>query len=80
MGRHAKRSYLIDLVNQSHIDQEKNCHFCSKSNCSFWQRNQNLEGELREKEFHVKNTKVKNWFIIYFQKDNNKITVFPVSK
>ena len=78
MGQHVKRSYLIDLVNQSYIDQEKNCRFCSKSDFLFCQRSQNLEGELREKEFNVKNANVKKWFIIYLKKDNNKITVFPV--
>ena len=60
MGQHVKSSYLIDLVNQSYIDQEKNCHFCSKSDCLFCQTTQNLEGGLREKEFNAKNANVKS--------------------
>ena len=43
MGWHVKRSYLIDLINQSYIDQEKNCRYCYFLFC---QRTQNLEGEL----------------------------------
>ena len=78
MGRHVKRFYLIDLVNQSYIDQEKKCPFCSQFDCLFCQRTQTLEGELRAKVLNAKNENVKKWFIIYFQKDNNKITVFIV--
>ena len=78
MGRHVKRFYLIDLVNQSYIDQEKKYPFCSQFDCLFCQRTQKLEGELRAKVLNAKNENVKKWFIIYFQKDNNKITVFIV--
>ena len=33
--------------------------FCSKSNCLFCQRTQNLGRELREKKFNAKNAIVK---------------------
>ena len=63
MGRHVNCSFLIGLVNQSYIDQEK--IFCSKSDCLFCQRRESLEGKLREKQFNIKNANVKKWLIIY---------------
>ena len=81
MGQHVKLSFLIDLVNQSNIDQEKNCHFCSKSDCLFCQRTEILEGELREKQFNTKNANIKESFIIYFQKTKLKrFSSFNMSK
>ena len=80
MGCYVKRSYLVELVNQTYIGQEKNCYFCLKSNRAFCQTCLSLEEELRDKNFNTKNANVKKWFIIHFQKNNHKITVFPVSK
>ena len=65
MGRHVNCSFLIGLINQSYIDQEKNCHFCSKLDCLFCQRRDILEGELRQKQFNIKIANVKKWLIIY---------------
>ena len=78
MGRHVDRKYLIDLVNQYYSDQEKNSNFCCKSLCLFYQRSTNLEKELRDRPLNTRYAKQKKWFIIYHQKNNYKITVFPI--
>ena len=49
-------------------------------NCNFCQRTLYFEEELREKKFNSENPHVQNWFIIYFQKNHNKITIFSVKK
>ena len=67
MGCHVKRSYIIDLVNQSYIDHEKNCLFCKRST--------ELEKQLRDRGFNTRYSNQKKWFIIYNQ--NHQITVFP---
>ena len=46
----------------------------------FFSRTLTFEEELRNKKFNSRNSHVKNWFIIYFQKNHNQITVFPVKK
>ena len=43
MVRYVKRKYIIDLINQSYINQEENCNFCFKSNCLFCKRSTELE-------------------------------------
>ena len=78
MGRHVECSYLADLLNQCYLNQEENCYFCKKCNCIFCHRTLSFEEELRNKGFNSKHSKVQNWFIIYFQKNYNVITVFPV--
>ena len=35
MGRHVDCPFLISLLNQFYIDQEKNCNFCLKRYCRF---------------------------------------------
>ena len=63
------------------LNQEVNCYFCEKSKCIFFfSRTLTFEEELRNKKFNSRNSHVKNWFIIYFQKNHNQITVFPVKK
>ena len=78
MVRYVKRKYIIDLINQSYINQEENCNFCFKSNCLFCKRSTELEKQLRDRGFNTRYSKQKKWFIIYYQ--NHQITVFPVSK
>ena len=78
MVRYVKRKYIIDLINQSYINQEENCNFCFKSNCLFCKRSTELEKQLRHRGFNTRYSKPKKRFIIYYQ--NHQITVFPVSK
>ena len=80
MGRHVEDSYLVDLLNQAYLNQEENCYFCMRFNCNFCQRTLYFEEELREKKFNSENPHVQNWFIIYFRKNHNKITIFSVKK
>ena len=54
--------------------------FCSKSDCDFCQKTSPYEEELRDKKFDTANSHIQNWFIIYFLKDNDRITTFPVKK
>ena len=77
MVRRVKREYIIDLVNQSYINQEKNCSFCLKLNCLFGKRSTALEKQLRNRGFNTRYAKQKKWFVIY---QNYRITLFPVSK
>ena len=78
MVRYVKRKYIIDLINQSYINQEENCNFCFKSNCLFCKRSTELEKQLRDRAFNTRYSKQKKWFIVYYQ--NHPITFFPVSK
>ena len=80
LGRWETRSYLKQMVNQAYLNQEKNCFFCSKSDCYFCHKNSQYEEELRDKEFNTTNSHIQNWFIIYFLKDNDRITIFPVKE
>ena len=80
LGRWETRSYLKQMVNQAYLNQEKNWFFCSKSDCYFCHKNYQYEEELRDKEFNTTNSHIQNWFIIYFLKDNDRITIFPVKK
>ena len=78
MVRHVKREYIIDLVNQSYINQKRTCNFCFKLNCMFCKRSTALEKQLRNRGFNTsKNAKQKKWFVIY---ENYRINLFPVSK
>ena len=80
MGRHVEHSYLAELLNQDYLNQVENCYFCMRLNCNFCQTTLSFEEELRNKKFNSENSHVQNWFIIYFQKNRNKITIFPVKK
>ena len=80
MGRWVARSYLQEMVSQAYFDQEIICYFCSKSNCNFCQKTLHYEEELRYKKINTDNSHVKNWFFIYFLKNNDRITIFPVKK
>ena len=66
MVRHDKREYIIDLANQSFINQEKNRNFCFKSNCFFCKRSTELEKQLRNRGFNTRYSKQKKWFVIYY--------------
>ena len=80
MDRWVTCSYLQEMVNQAYLDQEKNFYFCSKSNCDFCQKTLHYEEELRDKKFNTNNSHIKNWSIIYFLKNIDRITIFPVKK
>ena len=49
MVRLVNREYLVDLVEQYYKEQERNCSFCSDSNCIFCKKSKILEEELRKK-------------------------------
>ena len=80
MGRWVARSYLQEMVSQAYLDQEIICYFCSKSNCNFCRKTLHYEEELRDRKINTENSHVENWFIIYFLKNNDRITIFPVKK
>ena len=67
-------------MNQSYIDQEKIFCFCLRSICIFCKRTVSLEEELRKKGFNAENANVKKWFLNYFQRNKNEITIFPALK
>ena len=46
----------------------------------FSQRTLSFEEEMLKNKFNSRNSHVKKWFIIYFQKNHNKITIFPLKK
>ena len=73
---YAKRKYIIDLINQSYINQEENSNFFLKSNCLFCKRSTELEKQLRDRGFNTRYSMQRKGFIIYYQ--NHQITVFPV--
>ena len=49
MGRHVERSYLIDLVNQSYIDQEKTVSFVQNL-IAYLAKEPNILMEIYEKK------------------------------
>ena len=54
MGRHAERSYLIDLVNQSYIDQEKTVIFVQNLIAYFAKESKILMENCEKKNFMQK--------------------------
>ena len=62
------------------MNQEKKNFFFSKSDYDFGQKTSRYEEELRDKKLNTANSHIQNWFIIYFLKDNDRITIFPVKK
>ena len=52
MVRRVNRQYLIQLVEQYYIDQEKNKFFLSGDyNCKFCKESKNVEEKLRKKKY-----------------------------
>ena len=54
MVRYVKRKYIIDLIDESYINQEENFNFCYKSNCLFCKRSTELEKQLRDRGFNTR--------------------------
>ena len=76
MGRHAKRNYLINLYDQFYIEQQKNCSFCSKSDCRYCLQTLNLEEEFLRNKFSTENRTHDDWLMIYFRNNNTKLLFF----
>ena len=76
MGRHAKRNYLINLYDQFYIEQQKNCSFCSKSDCRYCLQTLNLEEEFLRNKFSTENRTHDDWLMIYFRNNNIKLLFF----
>ena len=53
MGQWVTHSYLQKMVNQTYLDQEITCYFCSKSNFNFCQKTSHYEEELRDKKLNT---------------------------
>ena len=80
MGRYVKRNYLINLYDQFYIEQQKNCSFCSKSDCRYCLQTLNLEEEFLRNKFSTENRTHDDWLMIYFRNNKYQITLFPVLK
>ena len=59
-GSYVKRKYIIDLINQSYINQEENCNSCFKSNSLFCKRSTELGKQLRDRGFNTRYSKQKS--------------------
>ena len=70
------REYLIQLLNKYYKQQEINCSFCKRKNCSYYKKSNFLEEELRLKKFNTLNSDVLNWKIVYKKNDRAVITIF----
>ena len=57
MVRYVDRLYIIELIDQSYINQERNCNFCSKLNRTFCQISTDLEKQ--EMLVLIQNTLIK---------------------
>ena len=77
MGRYVKRNYLINLYDQFYIEQQKNCSFCSKSDCRYCLQTLNLEEEFLRNKFSTENRTLDDWLMIYFRNNNTKLLFFP---
>ena len=76
MGRYVKRNYLINLYDQFYIEQQKNCSFCSKSDCRYCLQTLNLEEEFLRNKFSTENRTHDDWLMIYFRNNNTKLLFF----
>ena len=69
------REYLIQLLNKSYKQQEINCSFCKRKNCSYHKKSNFLEEELRLKKFNTLNSDVLKWKTMY---ENNDTTIAAI--
>ena len=75
MGRHVNRSFILFLIRKCNLYRENHSQFCS---CYYCRRLINLNRELGKCSFYDLNKDYDKWFIIFHQKDNDEITLFPV--
>ena len=76
MGRYVKRKYLINLYDQFYTEQQKNCSFCSKSDCRYCLQTLNLEEEFLRNKFSTENRTHGDWLMIYFRNNNTNLLFF----
>ena len=79
MVRYVDRLYIIELIDQNYINQERNCNFCSKLNCTFCQISTDLEKQLRDVGFNTKYSNQRKWRVPYIFCEKI-ITIFPALK
>ena len=70
------REYLIQLLNKYYKQQEINCSFCKRKNCSYYKKSNFLEEELRLKKFNTLNSDLLEWKVMYEKNYTTFITIF----
>ena len=75
MGRHVNRSFVLFLIRKFNLDRQNYSHFCK---CYYCRCLINLNRELGKWNFYDLNKDHDKWFIIFHQKDDHEITLFPV--
>ena len=79
MARIVDRFYIVELVDQCYMEQERNCYFCHKCNCCFCKRSVTAENELRRIGFNFENKHMMLWTISYYKKDLDTFTIRPIT-
>ena len=74
--RVVEREYFIQLFNEFYKQQESNCSFCKRKNCTYWKKSNFLEEELRLKKFSTLNFDFLKWKVMYEKNDTTIITIF----
>ena len=80
MGQWVTRSYLKKNGKSGLFESREKKNFFVQNQIDFCQKTSQYEEELRDKKFNTANSHNQKWFIIYFLKDNDRITIFPVKK
>ena len=75
MGRHVNRSFVLFLIGKFTLDRQNHSHFCK---CYYCRCLIDLNRELGKWNFYDLNKDHNKWFIIFHQKDDHEITLFPV--
>ena len=75
MGRHINRSFILFLIRKFNINRQNHSKFCKSYDCSCLK---NLQKELERWDFYTLNQSHNKWLIIFHQKNDYKITLFPV--
>ena len=75
MTRIVHRFYIMELIDQFYIEQERNYYFCHKYNCRFCKRSLTAENELRRMGFNFENKPMMVWTISYCKKDLDTFTI-----
>ena len=75
MGRHVNRSFVLFLIRKFNMNRQNRSKFCECYDCNCIK---NLQKELERLDFYTLNQNHNKWFIIFHQKNDHKITHFPV--
>ena len=74
------RQYLIELLDEHYKQQQNFCSFYNQRKCTFCQKTDFFEEELRTCRFNTSNSHVLIWNITYMRKNTNIVCLRPVSK